>query len=149
MSEIIGIFGIDWRLLVVQAFNFGLLLLVLYFILYRPVLALIIKRQAMIAQGVKDAETASLELKHIAREKEAILSTAAKDAEESIRRAKERALMKEESILKEAQEKGDRLIREAQEKALEEKRRAMESAKEEVARMVVLGAERVIKQKLD
>jgi F-type H+-transporting ATPase subunit b len=147
MSGILDIFGVDWRLLVVQAFNFGLLLIALYFILYRPVLALIAKRQALIAQGVQDAQAASEELARITFEKEAILGAAVKDAEEAIRRAKERALSKEETMLREAQEKGERVLREAQEKALEEKRRAIAGAQEEIARMVVLGAEKILREK--
>jgi len=145
MQEILGIFGIDWRLLLVQAFNFGVLLVILWYFLYRPVLSLLEKRQAEITEGVRNAERASRELAEVTVQKEAILTEASREANTIVERAKERGLSKEETIVKEAQERSERMLKEAQERAQEEKRRALESAKEELARLTVLGAEKVLR----
>lgn len=146
MSEILDVFGIDWKLLLVQAFNFGILILILWYLLYRPVVSMLEKRQATIAEGVHNAEKAAQELSDIARQKELILTDANKDAGIIIDRAKERALSKEEAILTEAQARSERIQKEAEQKALEEKRRALVAAQEEISRMIVLGAEKVLRE---
>ena len=62
MSEIIGVFGINGKLLVIQVFNFGILVLILWHFLYKPVVAMLEKREKVIAGGVRDAETAKKNL---------------------------------------------------------------------------------------
>ena len=56
MSELFAASGINWQLLIVQAINFGLLLFILWYFLYTPILKLIDDRQKKIAEGVKTAE---------------------------------------------------------------------------------------------
>lgn len=145
MSEILDIFGVDWRLLLVQGFNFGVLLVILWYILYRPVMTLLEKRQAMITEGVRNAQRATEELAEVGVQKEAILTDASREAGIILERAKERALSKEETILKEAQERSERMVKEAAQRAEEEKRRAVSAATEELARLTVLGAEKVLR----
>ena len=62
MAQFFAAFGIDWRLLLVQAVNFGLLLLALWYFLYGPVLKMIDDRRAKIAESVKVAEAAARRL---------------------------------------------------------------------------------------
>ncbi|HMA79010.1 MAG TPA: hypothetical protein VKP88_07860, partial [Candidatus Paceibacterota bacterium] len=59
MEQLIQAFGIDTRLIVVQIINFGLLLALLSYFLYRPILNLLEEREAKITQGIKDAEAAA------------------------------------------------------------------------------------------
>lgn len=147
MSEILGIFGVDWRLLLVQTFNFGLLLAILWYFLYRPVISLLEKRQAAITEGVLNAERAGKELAEITVQKEAILTEAGREGDSIVERAKERALIKEETIIREAEERGVRLMEEARDRAQEGKRRAREESKEELARLAILSAEKILRGK--
>ena len=39
MEQLFEAFGIDWKLLLAQAINFGVLFLVLSYLLYKPVLS--------------------------------------------------------------------------------------------------------------
>lgn len=147
MTEILGIFGVDWRLLLVQAFNFGVLLVILWYVLYRPVMSLLERRQAAITEGVRNAERAAQELSEVAGQKEAILTEATKEAEVILERAKERALTKEDAVMREARERSERMVAEAHMRAQEERRRAVADAQDELARMVVLGAEKVLRER--
>ena len=147
MSEIIGVFGINWKLLLVQAVNFGILLLVLWHFLYKPVIRMLAERREVVAKGVIDAEHAAAERARAEEERTAVLTAATKDADTLIARAKERGEAKEQEILLEAQKKSDRLLAEAALKAEEEKRRALVESKEEIARMAILGAKRLLEKK--
>ncbi len=146
MEEILDIFGIDIRLLVVQAFNFGILLLALWYFLYRPVVGILEKRKALIEEGVLDARKAKEEKEKVLADKESVLVEATRDAGILIDRAKERATEKENTLLIAAEEKSKRILDEAHAKAEEEKRVILESGKAEIARMVVLGAEKILRE---
>lgn len=148
MGEITSTFGIDLRLLVVQMFNFGLLLLILWFFLYKPVVAMLEERKNKIEQGVKDSDEASTRLSEINDEKDSMLSKASHEAGQIVENARTRGKETEGEIVKEAQSKGERILADAELKAEEAKKLALEESKTEIARMAVLGAEKVLREKI-
>lgn len=87
--------GIDWRLLVAQLVNFVILFLALSFLLYKPLIGVLEKRQKKITDSLKDAERIGEELRLAETKSLAILTearaeagkvvAAAKDAAESVR----------------------------------------------------------------
>lgn len=147
MHEIISAFGIDWRLIVIQIFNFALLLGVLWYFLYRPVLNLLAARQEKIAKGVADAEAAATKLSNAEEERQGIVGKAHGEAEEIVDRAREHAEAKGAALLGETQEKSARVLAEAEAKAKESKARALKESEEEVAKLAVLAAEKVLRTK--
>lgn len=147
MQEIIDTFGVDWRLLIIQAANFGLLLLVLWYFLYDPLLGLIEKRRSKIEEGVKNAERAEKKLKAIESEREGVITNATREAEVIVSLAKERGGTKEQEIIQNAQEKSERILNEAQKKAEESKRQAIAESQSEIARLAVLSAEKVLRSR--
>jgi len=56
MSELFSAFGVNWKLLLIQAVNFGLLLAALTYFLYKPILKIIDERREKVAEGVRTAE---------------------------------------------------------------------------------------------
>jgi F-type H+-transporting ATPase subunit b len=48
MEEITKVFGIDWRLFIIQAINFGLVVFLLSKFLYKPILNVIEERRKII-----------------------------------------------------------------------------------------------------
>jgi len=146
MSEIIGVFGINSKLLLIQAVNFGILVLVLWHFLYKPVVAMLAKRREIVAKGVADAEAAQREREEVREEREQIMIAASAEANTFVERGKRRGEEKEREILLEAEKKSERLMKEATMKAEEEKRKALLESKEEIARMAILGAKRLIEK---
>lgn len=144
MQEIIGVFGINWKLLLIQAINFGIVLLVLWHFLYKPVVGMLEKRREVIAKGVADAEAAGRERAETKEERGAMLTAASVEAGTLVERAKQRGEEKERGILLEAQRKSERILEDAAMKAEEKKRRTLLESKEEIARMAVLGAKRLL-----
>ena len=55
MDQLLHAFGIDVKLLLAQAVNFGVLLVVLWLVLYKPVMKTLDERKAKIAQCVIDS----------------------------------------------------------------------------------------------
>ncbi len=147
MENILGVFGINWKLLAVQIVNFGILLLVLWYFLYRPVVAMLERRRLLIEKGVQDAKDSAVKLSEVAEEKKIILSGATAEAENIVLRAEERGAAKERDILDEAEKKTERLIRESEMRAREEQRKIMEASREEIAKLAVLGMEKLLREK--
>ena len=146
MGEVLGVFGVNVKLLIVQMINFALMLVILWYVLYRPVIALLKERQAKIEKGVIDAETAEKHLSEVSRQKGEILSSATKEAEGIVAGAVNRGGEREQEIMAEANKKSERLLREAAERAAEEQRKLLLDTQEEIAQMAVLGAEKILLQ---
>lgn len=147
MAEIFSTFGIDAKLIVVQIINFGLLLALLWYFLYTPVLRILNERQAKIEKGVRDAEESEKRLSDAEGEKQTIVSNAHKEAEDIVLRAKEAAEHKGSDIVKTAESKSEKTLEAAAEKAEEMKRQALKEHEAEIAKLAVLGAEKVLRER--
>lgn len=146
MSEILGVFGIDWKILIVQIVNFTVLLLILWRILYRPLVGFIEKRRSDIIEGVARTERAETLLAEANNKKKSVITDATLKAEDIIERAREAAKTKEEIAVKLAEEKAQRIVSEAEMRAQDEHRRAMDESREEMAKLIVLGVEKTLKE---
>lgn len=147
MSELFEAFGVNWKLLLVQAVNFGLLLSVLTYFLYKPVLRIIDERQKKIAEGVKTAEEAARKLADAKMEGDGIVGTASREAEQLVAAARSRADEKGNEIVKAAEARANAVIKEAGAHAEEAKRMALAESSKEIARAAVLAAEKILREK--
>lgn len=147
MEEILHTFGIDWRLIVIQIFNFALLLGLLSYFLYKPLLKVIDERKAKIAQGVKDAEKAAETLAHASEEGKAQVTLAHQEAESIVARAKDAASKEGAGIIASAHEQSERIAKEAQAKAEAEAAALIKESEKEVAQVAILAAEKILKER--
>ena len=65
MDEFIKQFGIDWRLLVSQAVNFFLVLVILRLYVYKPVSAILRERRRRVEEGIAKATEADQRLQDV------------------------------------------------------------------------------------
>jgi F-type H+-transporting ATPase subunit b len=149
MEQIVAVFGLDVRLLLIQGVNFLVLLGVLSYFLYRPILAMLEKRERAIAEGVRAAEAAKLDRNAAEEEKKSTIAKAIGDADGIVRDAKVAAQHERDVIVKEARVEEKRIKDDAEARAKETLRRAEESAREEIARASVLMAESLLRKQLD
>ncbi len=145
MEQILETFGIKWEVLTVQIVNFAVLLGLLWYFLYRPLLSLIEKRRTQIIESVANAEKAELSLRDADAKRAEVLAHAGMEAETILTQARTSAKAKEESLVALAEEKASRLVREAEIRAESLKQHAVEESREEIARMVVLGAQKLMR----
>ncbi|MCI0597866.1 F0F1 ATP synthase subunit B [Candidatus Parcubacteria bacterium] len=144
METLLDAFGVDWKLLLAQAVNFGVLLVVLWLVLYKPVMKTLDERAKKIAQGVEDAERASQKLASADDEAANIVAKADVNASTIVTSARTSALEEKARIVKEAEERAARLEKDAQARAKEEAARALRDSEREVARLSILAAEKVL-----
>lgn len=147
MSAILQAFGIDWRLLIINAVNFALLLGALWYFLYEPLTRILEERRTKVAQGVADAEEARTKLEEIQSARAEMLAEAGKEADDVLARAREGALVKGREIVSSGEKAASRIVSEAEAQAEELKRRAILESREEMARLIVLGAEKALAEK--
>lgn len=147
--EIFTKLGVDWKLLLAQAINFGILFFVLKHYAYRPMLEFLEKRTDRIEQGLKDADTAKVKLSEMEEKEKGVLIAARNEAKSIIAAAEEAAKKRDAVRLAETEAKTKKFLEEAEVKIEEEKQRILSEAKQEIAVMVISGVEKVLKEKVD
>jgi len=147
MSQVLSVFGIDWRLLLINAVNFGLVLLALWYFLYAPVLKMLEERRKKVSDGVRDAESAKRELDEIENSRAAVLAAAGKDADALVAASRAAGAQKERELMQKGEATAATLMRDASAQAAELQRRSIEESKQEVAKLIVLGMEKAFKTK--
>ena len=147
MSELFSTFGVDWRLLLIQAVNFGLLLLILWRFLYIPLVKVLDERRGKIAESVAKAEAADRRLAEADMEGKALVATAGKEAEGLVAAGRSRAESQAGEILKNTQAKADALLADAAARAEEARRQTLAAGEKEIARAAMLAAEKILEKK--
>ena len=146
MEDLIQAFGINWKLFTIQIFNFGLLLLLLWHFLYKPVFAMLAKRQKIVAQGVQDAENAEKQLALAETEKSAIIKKSNQDAEIIISQAEKRGEEKRDDIISQAGIQAGAILKTASLEATDLKDTMISGAEKEIAQTAILAAEKILKK---
>lgn len=144
MAELFATFGINWKLLIIQAVNFGVLLAALSYFLYTPILRLLDERKKHIEKGVKDATDAAEKLLHASEESGRIIGGAAKDAEGIIAHAREHAVSRGAEIEAHAKERAEGILKEAAERGEALKDSAIRESEAAIAKAAVLAAEKIL-----
>lgn len=145
MNELLTVFGVNWKLLFVQGVNFALLLAVLTYFLYKPVLRMIDERRKKIAEGVRTAEEASARLAEAESKGGAIVGEASREAEALVKTARERAEERGAEIVKSAEAQAQGVLADAAARAEETKRQAIKESEKEITRAAMLAAEKILK----
>lgn len=116
--EILTQFGVDLRLLIAQIINFTILLIVLKFILYKPILKMLEDRRNRIIEAEENAANIEKRLEKIEKEREKIVEDASKEATK---------------LLEEATKNSGEIIAEAHEKASNDIESMVMKAKDQIA----------------
>src|SRR3989344_3176313 len=131
MDSIISTFHIDWKIIIAQAINFGVVFTVLYIFALKPLSKLMEERSGKINKGVDDAKTnATLLLKTRAEYDEA-LSKARAEADKIFQEGKKEATVKRAVMLEEAKDEVALLVENGKKTLEAEKVKMVEEAKKE------------------
>lgn len=140
MDALLEAFGIDWKLLIAQGVNFGLLLVVLWYFLYKPVMKTLDDRANLIKQGVEDAEAATAKLATADTEAATRVDAAEVEAQGLLSRARDEAGVERTRIVKEAEARAAALEKDAEMRAEENAARTLRESEQEIARLAILAA---------
>ncbi len=144
--EIAAVFGLNWKLLLIQGINFGIVLFILQRFLYKPLIKMIDERRRVVEKGVRDAEDAKVQLAKAQERCSVIMGEASAKSKSIIDRTETLAKEREIELLKDAERKARRKEEEARLEAEETKKRTIEESQDEIARLAILAAEKVLRQ---
>lgn len=147
MEGLLGAFGVDWKLLLVQVVNFGILIVALWYFLYKPVLQVLTKRQALIQQGVEDARSATEKLEHADDEAKERIRTADGEAAALVQSAREAGAKERARLVHEAELRAEAIEKDAAARAEESKAKALRESEKEIARLAILAAGKALEKK--
>lgn len=147
MEQLIHAFGIDLKLIIVQIINFVVLVGLLTYLLYKPILRILSEREEKISQGLQDAEAAKKAKENAEEERKEVLASAHIEAEAVAKRASDHAKEIGDNIVKYAEEKAASSIESAREKGEALKEQARRESEAEIAKLAVLATEKMLKER--
>src|SRR3989344_5665835 len=136
MAEFARQFGIDWRLLISQAVNFALVLVVLRMFVYKPVAAILRERRQRVQQGIAKAQEADLRLQQAQEMARGRLQEAEAEAMSLLRDTETKAKEREMVLLESSRRKGEVLMQEAR-RTIDAEQEKIRAELEREARMLV------------
>lgn len=145
MESLLDAFGIDWKLLIAQLVNFGVLFVALTYLLYKPVIKTLDERREKIAQGVRDAELAAEKAATADADAATVVKGAESEAEGIVSNARDLAGAEKTRIMKEAEARAAQVAADADARATETAAKALRESEREIARLAVLAAEKVLR----
>ena len=147
MQQLFDAFGLNSSLLIAQAVNFAVLMVALWYFLYKPIMKILADRQQKVAQGVLDAERAAEKLAGADIEATERVTKAETDAEGIVAAARESATTERARIMKEAETRAKALAEDADARAKEAAAKMLRESEQDIARLAVLAAEKVLREK--
>jgi F-type H+-transporting ATPase subunit b len=130
-------FGVDWPHLVAQTLSFSIVCALLYWLAYKPVLAMLTERREQIATGLANAEKIKAELAKTESQRQAVLAQARADAAQLIENAHAAAARLEALETQKALANAQQIITTANEVAAQDRVRMLADLKREVGRLVI------------
>lgn len=141
--------GINLGYILVQIFNFAILLVVLRAWVYTPILNMLQKRRETIAKGLEDARIASEARENAEKEAEKLLNEARSKAANEARDLTARAEEQAKEIVKEAEAKAGKARETALAEVDQERVRVLGEVRGQVAALAVAAAQKLIGEALD
>lgn len=128
--------------------TFLVLLVLLAKFAWKPLLALLDRREGMIRQSLDDAEKAKQELQRLQQESKEILSKARVEAQSILAKSRSEAEKLKGELRQEAKVQADSILRDAEKQIQVETEKAIAVLKNEVVDLSLLVASKLIKKNL-
>ncbi|MBW6440599.1 F0F1 ATP synthase subunit B [Patescibacteria group bacterium] len=149
MPEIFDKLGLNPKLLVAQAVNFVLLLVILQKIGYKPILKMLNDRTEKIEKSLKQAKKIEEELKNTEETKIAEIKKAKLESQEIIKEANEVAEKKSLEMIERTRAKTQEIVADAKQEIQAEKESSIKEAKQEIANISIQIAKKIIGNNFD
>jgi len=148
--------GLEWQTIiqslnltiVANWINFGILVAVLSWLLFRPAKEFIQEKRETIKSRIDNAQEKEKTARELKEEREQELQEAKERRSEIIERAESRAEEIVEEGREEAEKEAERIVEQAKKEAEQEKQEAFEELEEEYVDMALAGAEKVLEREI-
>lgn len=142
--ELFSKLGIDWRMLIAQLVNFGILLAILHRFVYRPLLAMLEKREQMVAKSVNDARAIEERLKQAEAGYEELMGNARKEASQIMQAAEQNAEQRRTQVLEKTKEDVRQIVEQTRASIAAEKNHMIEEVRSEMSTLLVQASEKLL-----
>ena len=149
MDELIKTFHIDWKLLIAQAINFTIVIVVLGFFALKPLVKIMKEREERIAKGIKDAEASEEKMAEIAKEREAEVKKGRKEAQQIVAKAEQTGEELTRQRTEKAQAEVEKVIRDARQQIGAEREMMVRDVKDELGGLIALALGKITGSGLD
>jgi len=149
LGELLSSMGINAPLLIAQLVNFTLLFILIYMFGFKRILAMLDERSRKVAEGLEKAEQIKQQAAEADKALRAQLDTARKESQAIIAQAAQMGERAKEEAREAAKKEAEILIARAKGEIQRERDEIVESLRREFAEIAILGAEKVIQQRLD
>jgi F-type H+-transporting ATPase subunit b len=141
--------GINLGLLVSQLVNFSLLVVLLYLLLYKPVLGMLNQRKDRIARSMADVDAARESAARAQQEYDRKIAESQRRAQEIIAKAAQDGERVGAEIEAQARRDAEDIRKRAAEAAAQEKAQILADVQKQIADLSMLATERVLGQAVD
>jgi F-type H+-transporting ATPase subunit b len=143
-----GELGIDVKLLIGQVINFLILLFLLTYFAYKPIVKMLNDRREKIAEGLENAKKIKEDLANTEKRVAEIIDGAEKKSAKIIEESTKAANQQKEEIVALAKNQADKEIEKAKIAINQEKDAAKKSLEKDIIDLVGLATEKILKEKV-
>lgn len=148
-SEIVGLFGLDWKLFLAQLINFGIVLFVLWKWVWKPVTSNMEARTKKIEDSLKHADQINKDKDEFTTWRNQEMAKTRQEAAEIIGTAKQQAESAKAEILKKTKAEQQTMLERNQQELTQQKTKMLQEAQGELANLVISASEKLLRSKLD
>jgi F-type H+-transporting ATPase subunit b len=147
MQEFIETFHIDWKLMIAQLFNFGIVFLAFYLLAAKPLRKLMKERGETISKGVNDAKVNAEILEKTQKASEEILSKARIESNKIFQEGKKEGEKARTEMIENGKKETALVLEKGRKELQVEKAKIIEEVKKEIIPLAMLAAEKVMAEK--
>lgn len=140
----LAVLGIDTPFLIAQVINFLLLLVILRWLLYRPILTMLNQRRTTIEESLKQAAVAKEAADSAAVETKKQLDAAREQAKQIVEEAKAQATQVATQLKQQANSEATELLERTRTQLEQEKSAVLATAEKQLGDLVLLATEKVL-----
>ncbi|MFA6392434.1 MAG: F0F1 ATP synthase subunit B [Patescibacteria group bacterium] len=149
MDELVKTFHIDWKLIIAQVINFGIVLGVLWYFALKPLMKVMNKRTEDIDQSLKNAEEIEKKLKVAGETKDRIVTDAKKESQAIMEKASKEAEKLKADKIAETRSEMEKIAAKTKASLLADKDQMIADARKEVGSLIIEASSKIVGKNLD
>ncbi|MBN1585502.1 F0F1 ATP synthase subunit B [Candidatus Uhrbacteria bacterium] len=148
-AGVLGTLGIDGRLLLAQLVNVGVVVLIVWRWVWKPLVRMLDDRTRRIEQGLRDAAAAGESRGQAEIEREGIVLAARQEARRIIEEAEKAMSSERQAALARTKDEVEKIVLQGKEALSKEREAVTKAAKEELGGILAVAVEKIAGERID
>lgn len=148
-ESVLASLGINGQLFAIQLLNFAVVIAILWFLVFKPLIGKMEERRKLVEQGLDDADDAKKQLELSDKKSEVILQKANRQANKIVEDAKDQADDNTKDSVDHARAEVAKVVVQGKKVIEEEREKMMDQVKEDLVDIVVQTSEKVLGKAAD